>query len=78
MQKIADKYGLDLNGTWNKEMLHHQGRHPNAYHEFVLDGMKQADQLAKGDRATFLRYFDEFVKQPVRDNPDLLRKVGWE
>lgn len=28
---VTKKYGLDLNGNWNRELLPHQGRHPNAY-----------------------------------------------
>ena len=34
-KQIASKYGLSLNGDWNKELLPHLGRHPNEYHEFV-------------------------------------------
>jgi len=26
--------------------MHHQGRHPNKYHEFVLEGMKRAEKEA--------------------------------
>ena len=29
---ITDKYGLNLDGDWNVELLPHQGRHPNDYH----------------------------------------------
>lgn len=78
MQRIAEKYKLDLNEVWNKEFLPHQGRHPNAYHDFVIDGMKQADKIAKGDKSKFLELFESYVKKPVRENPDLLRKKGWE
>ena len=78
MQKIADKYGLKLDEIWNKESLPHQGRHPNAYHDFVVDGMKRAHREAKGDKVKFLNLFDQYVKEPVRKNPDLLRKDGWE
>jgi hypothetical protein len=80
-EKIAKKYGLDLDESWNKELLAHQGRHPYAYHEFVLDGMKQADKIAGGLKQNvnkFLDAFDQLVKQPIRDNPDLLRSIGWE
>lgn len=78
LQKIADKFGLDLDGGWNKAVLPHQGRHPNAYHEFVEDGMGRAAKEAGTDKTKFLQLFDKYVKQPVRDNPDLLRKAGWQ
>lgn len=47
---ITDKYGLDLDADWNKELLPHQGRHPNAYHDFILDEMKNIDNIANGDK----------------------------
>lgn len=78
MSDIADKYGLKLDGDWNKELLPHQGRHPNNYHDFVLDGMNRASNEAGSDTSKFLELFDKYVKEPVRNNPDLLRKAGWE
>ena len=78
MSNIADKYGLKLKGDWNKELLPHQGRHPNKYHDFVLDGMNRASNEAGSDTSKFLELFDKYVKEPVRNNPDLLKKVGWE
>lgn len=78
MEKIAAKYGLDLDGEWNKELLPHQGRHPDAYHDFVLRNMEQAAKEAGDDVDEFLRLYEEYVKKPVRENPDLLRKAGWE
>ena len=59
-------------------MLPHQGRHPSAYHEFVLEGMRTASRDAGGNTDEFLRLFDTYVKEPVRQNPQLLRKEGWE
>ena len=81
MKNIADKYGLKLDGKgagWNMDSLPHQGRHPNKYHEFVLDGMNRASNEAGSDTSKFLELFDKYVKEPVRNNPDLLRKAGWE
>jgi hypothetical protein len=77
MEAIAEKYGLDLNGGWNKAAMPHLGRHPNEYHEFVLQGMQKAATEAGGDQAKFLQLFDRYVKQPVLQNPNLLRKSGW-
>ncbi|MCU0916720.1 MAG: AHH domain-containing protein [Planctomycetes bacterium] len=77
MQEIAGKYGLDLQGAWNKQLLPHLGRHPNEYHEFVLRNMRQAERLAGSSQGAFLESFDVLVKQPVIQNPELLRKAGW-
>jgi len=78
MKKIAKQFGFDLNGAWNKELIHHLGRHPNEYHDFVLSGMKQAKKEAGGNTEKFLKLFEEYVKTPVINNPDLLNKTGWE
>ncbi|MFV0382117.1 MAG: AHH domain-containing protein, partial [Breznakia sp.] len=74
---IAKKYGLDLDSDWNKDLLLHQGRHPNAYHDFVLDKMVKADALANGNVEMFLDLFDESVKIPIIKNPNMLYKVFW-
>lgn len=77
MENIAKQFRLDLDGEWNKAAMPHLGRHPNAYHEFVLKGMKDAAAEAGGSQARFLQLFDQYVKQPVLQNPSLLRKSGW-
>ena len=78
MKSIADGYGLKLNGNWNKEVLPHLGRHPNDYHDFVLKGMRQAARGAGPDQTKFLDLYEKLVKAPVRQNPDMLRKFGWQ
>lgn len=77
MLEIAQKYGLDLDGDWNKEVMEHLGRHPNEYHDFVLEMMRQIDYEAAGDQQRFLELFDTYVKQVIIRNPGLLRKPGW-
>jgi hypothetical protein len=77
MNAIAQKYGLDLNGSWNKAAMPHLGRHPNEYHKFVLQGMERASLEAGSNQAKFLQLFDQYVKQPVLQNPNLLRKSSW-
>ena len=57
LEEIANRYELDLDDAWNKDLLPHQGRHPNAYHEYVLDSMKQFDNIAQGDKDIFLKLF---------------------
>ena len=76
--KIVKTYGLNLNGNWNKAPLPHLGRHPDTYHNFVLNGMKAAQREAGSDKDLFLLKFDQYVKQPIIQNPQLLRKSGWK
>ncbi|WP_146553480.1 AHH domain-containing protein [Rummeliibacillus sp. SL167] len=62
--------------NWNKELLPHQGRHPNAYHEYVLERLRTFDKIAKGDKEKFLKLYEQ-LKQKVRENPDMLYKDYW-
>ena len=78
MEDIAQIYGLKLDEAWNKMALPHLGRHPNAYHEFVLRGMKQASMEAGGNPKKFLKLYNKYVKQKVINNPNLLNKSGWK
>lgn len=77
MDRIAKKYNLDLDGDWNKELMHHLGRHPHDYHEFVYENMLRASKEAGQDLKKFLRLYNKYVKKPVLANPYLLRKIGW-
>ncbi|MDY4617200.1 MAG: AHH domain-containing protein, partial [Lachnospiraceae bacterium] len=77
LEEIANRYGLDLDDAWNKDLLPHQGRHPNAYHKYVLDSMKQFDNIAQGDKDIFLKLFDN-LKNNVKSNPDMLYKDYWK
>lgn len=77
IEEIVNKYGLDLNGDWNKSVMKHLGRHPNEYHEFILQTLRQIDFEAAGDKQRFLELFNVYIKQVVLDNPELLRKSGW-
>ena len=77
LEEIANRYELDLDDAWNKDLLPHQGRHPNAYHEYVLDSMKQFDNIAQGDKDIFLKLFDN-LKTNVKSKPDMLYKDYWK
>jgi hypothetical protein len=77
MEEVVQKFDLDLNGAWNKARLPHLGRHPNDYHDWVIERMRKASSEAGGDRGKFLELFEELVKKPVIENPELLRKSGW-
>lgn len=54
----------------------HQGRHPNEYHEYVLESMKQFDNIAQGDKNVFLKLYEK-MKINITDNPDMLYKDYW-
>ena len=77
MEEIVNKYGLSLDDVWNKDLLPHQGRHPNTYHEYVLDSIKQFDNVAQGNKDVFLRLFDN-LKNNVKLNPDMLYRGYWK
>ncbi|MGN1163119.1 MAG: AHH domain-containing protein [Christensenellales bacterium] len=75
-KEITDKYELDLDEKWNKELLPHQGRHPYAYHNYMLEKIKQIDSVANGNTKKFLRMFKK-VKQEIRKKPEMLYKNYW-
>lgn len=76
METIARRYHLDLDGEWNKALLPHQGRHPNAYHDYVLEEIRRFDNIAQGDVGKFLRLYAG-MKQEIDANPDMLYKTYW-
>ena len=76
-ESITKKYGLELDDAWNKELMPHQGRHPNAYHDWMLEELQTIDKVADGNRDVFLQMFED-VKITVKENPDMLRKAFWE
>ncbi len=77
MEEIVNKYGFSLDDVWNKDLLPHQGRHPNAYHDYILDNMQRFDRVADGDKDKFLKLFGQ-LKQKIIDNPAVLYKDYWE
>lgn len=77
LEEIVNKYGFSLDDVWNKDLLPHQGRHPNAYHDYILDNMQRFDRVADGDKDKFLKLFGQ-LKQKIIDNPAVLYKDYWE
>ena len=75
-EEIANKYGLNLDDDWNKKYMPHQGRHPNEYHEYVLERMGQIDIIAQGDRQIFLKLYDN-MKKDISNKPEMLYKNYW-
>jgi RHS repeat-associated protein len=78
MEEIASKYGLDLDGDWNKQAMPHQGRHPNEYHKWVLDNMRTISNTPGMNQQQFIKAFDLKIRQPVINNPNMLRKFYWK
>lgn len=76
-ESITKKYGLDLDGDWNKQSMPHQGRHPYAYHDYVLDNMQKFDRIANRDKTKFLKLYDQ-MKQKIINNPEMLYKDYWK
>lgn len=75
-EDIVGKYGLNLDESWNIELMPHRGRHPNDYHKYMLKGVKNIDHYAQGNTSVFLKEFDD-LKKKIIDNPEMLRKSYW-
>jgi len=77
MKEITDKYDLDLKDDWNKANLPHQGRHPNEYHNFVIEQMKIIDNMPNMNQGLFIEQFKINIRQPIINNPNMLYKDYW-
>ncbi|WP_335789581.1 AHH domain-containing protein, partial [Campylobacter jejuni] len=44
-RKITKKYNMELDEDWNKVKMPHRGRHPNEYHEYILEKMSKIDKI---------------------------------
>jgi len=76
LQKEIDKYGLKLDGAWNKEMLGpHIGRHTQEYHDRIYEKTLQAIKEAGNDKSKFLELYEKYVKKWVRENPEVMYKT---
>ncbi len=71
-KKITDKYDLNLNGAWNKEVMEHIGRHTHDYHDEVLQKMREIDAIAKGNKEKFLELYEIEIKKWVLDKPEVI------
>ena len=76
-EDITKKYNLELDDAWNKELMPHQGRHPYAYHEYVLREMTKYDNIARGNKEKFIKLYEQ-LKNKVINNPDMLTKDYWK
>jgi len=74
-------YDLDLEDSaheWNVHQIRHRGPHPAEYHEWVLENLEAANDVADGDREVFLRLFDQWVTQKVLADPTIVRVAYWK
>ena len=82
-EQIVKKVDLGLDQLWNKAPVpSHRGRHPHAYHEWVLNTLNSiADELLGCKlhcQERFVEQFREQVVAPVLKNPEILRKSYWQ
>lgn len=76
-RKITDKYNLNLDDKWNKESMQHVGRHAHEYHDWILNRLKMIDKMSNGNVDLFLKNFEIYIKEPVRNNPPMLYSDFW-
>jgi hypothetical protein len=83
-QAIASKYGLNVKtGAWNLHSMPHAGPHPWNYHNWVLERMQEADDLAQQFPAAeqagvFLSEFQRAVVDVVKADPTVVRTAYWK
>ena len=76
-EKIAGKYGLKLDGKWNKMYVQHRGAHAEEYNAYVLERMQEIDKVAQGDQDIFLELFED-IEMEIFNNPEMLYKQYWK
>jgi hypothetical protein len=64
-EEITEKYGLDVDDAWNIEPISHQGRHPNDYHEWVLERMNDIGDALGGCGANCKDDFVQMLTEQV-------------
>lgn len=71
-EEVVNRYEMDLNDPVNIiEVPGHKGRHPNSYHNFMLDSIRELDSLANGNTELFNEGF-EIIREFFSDNMWLL------
>lgn len=74
---IVNPYGLNLDQDWNKKLMAHHGRHPNEYHNYVLESMRTIDSKLTGHKKMeFIAEFNK-VKEIITKTPRMLYKDYW-
>lgn len=66
-----------LNPQINLLKQRDRGRHPNAYHDYMLNSIRKIDNVASGNQSVFLSGFSD-LKKEIINNPEMLRKGFWK
>ncbi len=69
---------MDLRKAWNVHRMPHLGRHPDAYHRWVLQRLNTIHEEAKLDKTRFMELYHEYLVNPVKANPDMLDAIYWK
>ena len=78
MKDAVSQYGLDLNGSWTIRLMSHIGRHPNAYHDWILNNIYSINKIPNINTEIFLKEFNKRIVQPVLEHPEMLNKAFWK
>lgn len=71
-KEITDKYGLDLDGDWNKiDLVHHRGAHTSNYREWILETLLEIEQIAGSSKEVFLKEFNARIRDALYKYPRL-------
>ena len=76
-EEVVEKYDLKLDEAWNKELMPHRGRHPDDYHDYMLNRIREIDNMALGNQRVFLSEFSD-LKKEIINNPGMIRKSFWK
>lgn len=77
--EILGKYGLSVTDTTlNVIAVPHRGPHPKEYHQWVMDNVEIADQVANGDVATFRSLFKQWISDRIEADPTITRLAYWK
>lgn len=66
-----------MDEAWNKELMPHRGRHPDDYHDYMLNRIREIDNMALGNQRVFLSEFSD-LKKEIINNPGMIRKSFWK
>jgi RHS repeat-associated protein len=77
IEDVVKKYNLDLEGAWNKIDIPHQGSHPREYHQWISDRLEMIDSKAEGSADKFMELFSKYIREPLRERPEMLIKDWW-
>ena len=81
LESITNSYDLSLDGDWNIRLMQHRGRHPHAYHDYVLEAVQGIHEVLGGGKSNqerFIQMFTDLVIDPVLEVPLMLRKIFWD